>query len=124
MLKTRITLDAVAVKPLLQIADEQGKTLEQVINELARQHLRKTRRAKLERETEAFQAMHNRLKKKYPREHVAIHNGKLVDHDKNPAALVRRIRKRFGNAPVLVCEVEETPDREIMIRSPRLEQST
>ena len=121
---TQVSLDADLVESLQQIAAEQGLTLDQVISDLARQYLRQARRAKLQREAEAYQALYVDLKSKYLGQHVAIHDGNLVDHDADPVVLVRRVRQRFGHAPILIRQVEEQPDREFVLRSPRLETST
>ena len=121
---TQVSLDADLVESLQQIAAEQGLTLDQVISDLARQYLRQARRAKLQREAEAYQALYVDLKSKYLGQHVAIHDGNLVDHDTDPVVLVRRVRQRFGHAPILIRQVEEQPDREFVLRSPRLETST
>ncbi len=119
---TQVSLDAELVKSLQQIASEQGKTLDQVLEESAKEYLRENREASLLREQEVYVAMHAELKRKYLGQHVAIYNRELVDHDTDAMALVHRIRQRFGNAPVLFCEVEEEAEREYVIRSPRLEK--
>ncbi len=119
---TQVSLDSELVKTLQQIASEQGKTLDQVLEESAKVYLRENREASLLREQEAYVSIHAELKRKYLGQHVAIYNQELVDHDLDAMALVRRIRRRFGNAPVLFCEVEEQTEREYVIRSPRLEK--
>lgn len=119
--QTQISLDANLVESLRQIAAEQGKTLDQVFDDLAQQYIRQARREKIHREQEAYLAMHAELKEKYLGQHVAIHEGKLVDVDPDAGVLLQRVRQRFGRAPVMICEVREQPIPEFVIRSPRLE---
>lgn len=73
-----------------------------------------------EREIAAFRAMHEDLKKTYGGEHVAIYQGKLVDHDSNLDQLHQRIEARFPDHFVLIRPISATPDREFFFRSPRL----
>ncbi len=120
---TQVSLDATLVETMRQIAAEKGITLDQVVGESARQYVRQARRARLRREQEAYRAMHPELKQKYLGQHVAIYTGELVDHDPDAMALLRRVRQKFGHAPVLFCEVEDKPDKEYVIRSPRLERA-
>lgn len=66
--------------------------------------------------------MHAELAEKYLGQYVAIHNGKVVDHDKDFHSLHSRIRQRFGRQPVLLRRVEAEPERVLAFRSPRLER--
>jgi hypothetical protein len=120
--QTQVSLDANLVESLRQVAAEKGMTLDQALGESAQEYIRQARRIKLRREQDAYRAMHAELKQKYLGESVAIYNGELVDHDEDALVLLRRVRQRFGSAPVLFCEVEDQPDREYVIRSPRLER--
>jgi hypothetical protein len=121
MTQTQVLLDANLVESLRQVAAEKGMSLDQVLDESAQEYIRQARRIKLRREQEAYRAMHAELKSKYLGESVAIYNGALVDHAADTLALLHRVRQRFGTAPVLFCEVEDEPEREYMIRSPRLD---
>lgn len=122
MTVTQISLDAELIASLRQIAAEQGKTLDQVLEESAQEYLRDIREAKLRREQDAYVAMHSELKTKYLGQHVAIYNQALVDHDTDGSALVKRIRQRFGSAPVLFCQIEEQVEREYVFHSTRLDK--
>ncbi len=117
---TQVSLDADLIESLRQVAAEKGATLDQVLGESARDYLRQARREKIHREQEAYLAMHAELKQKYLGQHVAIHEGKLVDVDADAGVLLRRVRRQFGRAPVMICEVSEQPIPEFVIRSPRL----
>ena len=73
------------------------------------------------REKAAFIAMHPRLLEKYAGEHVAIHDGRLVDHDADAVALHRRIYVRFPDEFVWIAAVKSQPIDELVFRSPRFE---
>jgi hypothetical protein len=49
---------------------------------------------------------------------IAIHNGELVDQDRDKAELYRRVRQRFGRKPVLMLEVKAEAIEEIWLRTP------
>jgi len=116
----QVPLDAELVESLRQIAGQEGVSLENVVSDLVRKYLRDARRQKIRVEVEHYQAMHADLREKHFGQHVAIHDGRLVDHDPDPVALVRRIRQRFGRRPILITQVGDEPIRELVIRSPRL----
>ena len=74
------------------------------------------------REESAFLEQHDALKATYLGQHVAMKDGEVVDHDTQIAELYTRMRQKFPNSFVLMKQVEETPDRIIHFRSPRLVQ--
>jgi hypothetical protein len=80
---------------------------------------RDPQRETMEREVEAYQAMHPELIRKYRGEYVAIHEGRVVAHDSDPVALLQRIRSQFPNQIVLRRKVEANARPEIQIRRPR-----
>jgi hypothetical protein len=114
---TIVSIDAELEEPLEQIASEQRTSVEKILNDLARRYVRQARRAKIDQEFEAYQAMHPQLKEKMLGQHVAIHNGQLIDSDSDPMTLVARMQEQFGRAPILFTQVDEQPGREITIRS-------
>lgn len=73
----------------------------------------------VEREKRAYQTMHHRLWSQYPGQHVAIHAGRLVDHDEDGIALSRRIYAQYPEEFVLIKQVESQPERTLRFRSPR-----
>jgi hypothetical protein len=79
-------------------------------------------RRKIEAESSAFEAMKPQLLGKYAGQYVAIHNGKLIDHDPDLRTLHLRVYKKHGRTPVLLKQVLAGPERELTIRSPRLER--
>lgn len=75
---------------------------------------------KIAREEAAFLRLHPVLREKYPDQYVAIHEGKVVDHDPDLAALYLRIIKRFPDEFVWIAPVKEDPVEVFVFRSPRL----
>ncbi len=75
-----------------------------------------------EREIAAYHRLHSELWQKYPGQHVAIQNGRMVDHDADGLALSRRIYSRFPDTFVLIRQVDAQPERTIHLRSPRFIQ--
>jgi hypothetical protein len=76
----------------------------------------------MDKEIEAYKKMHSQLWKEYPHQFVAIHQGKLIDHDKEFAALVERVQDKYPYPEhiVLMREVQSDPDPVLYFRSPRL----
>lgn len=72
----------------------------------------------LEQEIAAHEAMHARLWQDIPGMWVAIHDGELVDQDRDKATLYLRIRDRFGRVPMLMREVKPEAAEEIWLRMP------
>ena len=74
----------------------------------------------VEREMQAYIAMHPTLLEEYLGEHVAIYQGKLIDHDKDPGALLARIDAKFPDEFVWTTQVGSEPVRTFVLRSPRI----
>lgn len=63
----------------------------------------------LRREQRAFQRQRSRLLHSYAGEHVAFHRGRMVGHDRDEAALARRMFAKYGDAPFYIARVETEP---------------
>lgn len=74
----------------------------------------------VDREMEAYIAMHPTLWKKYPGQHVAVYGGELVDRDSDLNALYARIEERYPNEFVWVTTIEADPIETVSITSGRL----
>ena len=72
------------------------------------------------REEAAYQRMHDELYAKYADQHVAIYEGKLVDHDADGGALYERIRRQYPGEFVLITPVGSEAEESYHILSPRL----
>jgi len=107
---------------LIPIAEQENREMGELVNEALCRYLWEAKERKIDREMEAYRAMHAQLKQRFLGEYVAVHNGELVDHDADRRALSRRVRQEYGGAAVLITPVEEKPEREFLILSPRFER--
>ncbi|MEW5939495.1 MAG: hypothetical protein AB1750_07530 [Chloroflexota bacterium] len=103
-IKTEATLRGVSVEKYLRSAVQRERTL--------------SARQKIEEEQAWWLGLPLSERAKYEGKFVAIHERKLVDHDLDRLALYQRVRKNFGNLPVLIMPAEGP--REIRVYSPRL----
>lgn len=76
----------------------------------------------LQREETAFQSMFSQLLLKYEGQYVAIHQGEVIDSDTELMKLHNRVYLKIPELPVLFKKVTTQPEREIVIRSPRVER--
>jgi predicted transcriptional regulator len=76
--------------------------------------------AKMDAEDAAYQAMHPELMERFAGQFVAIHNGKVVDVDKDEMAIYFRIDERFPDEVILIKRVVELPEPELYVPSFRL----
>ena len=77
----------------------------------------------LDREMQAYIAMHPLLKEKYFGQHVAVYGGQLIDHDENFDALYERVRQQYPDEIVWMSTVKAEPIETIYMRSPRFVQA-
>ncbi len=115
-----VTLDAELLESLTQITAQKGMSVENVFADMAQQFIDEARREKIHKEFEHYKALHAELKAKYLGQHVAVHEGQVVDHDADLSALIRRVRQRFGRIPIMFTQVGEQPTREFTTHSTRL----
>ncbi len=94
------------------------------INELLDRALKKYRRymeeRKIETEKKEFLRQHTQLKQTYLGRFIAMHQGQVIDHDQDVVLLHQRIRRKYGREAILIRQVEEEPERPLIMRSPRL----
>lgn len=76
--------------------------------------------SQMEQEIQAYKAMHDELVKSYLGQYVAIHHQKLVDHDSNPVALLKRVKANFPQKVVLRRKVEPIAETVLHIRRPKI----
>jgi ferric iron reductase protein FhuF len=104
------------------IAEWQQVTADEVAVRAVSNYLDRLEWEKLETELAAFQAQLPTLLNKYPDEHVAIHEGRVIDHDVDLRALHSRVYAQMGAVPVLLQRVAAKPAPDILVRGPRLER--
>jgi hypothetical protein len=114
---------------ILQVSEElsgeiqdEAETRGLAVEEFLRQALQRERtlanRRKVECEQKWWLGLPLGERARYEGEFVAIHEQKVVDHDKDESALYRRIRARYGPKPVAIIPAEGP--RVIRVFSPRL----
>lgn len=77
---------------------------------------------KIRREALAWRTLSEETRRRYGADFVAVHNGEVLDHDRDRVALHQRIRRRFGDLPILITLAQAPAPREFTVRSPRLER--
>ncbi|NOX61229.1 MAG: hypothetical protein GXP42_04685 [Chloroflexi bacterium] len=102
-------------------AQNRGVSIESFLEAALRRERTLAARRKIEREQAWWLALPLSERAKYEGEFVAVHNQRIVDHDSNEIALFERIRKKYGDSPVLIIPAEGP--RELHIFSPRLQSS-
>ncbi len=117
-----ITVQPDLAQDLEQLATRRQSQVEEIVATALRRYIRQAQEEKMKEEATTFCEMHAELVAQYDGEVVAIHEGQVVDHDKDFVALHRRIRQRFGRAAVLLRRVSSEPERVLAFRSPRLER--
>lgn len=119
-----VVLQPQLAEHLSQVAEQDATTLEELVNAAVREYVDVMTRRKIHAESKVFRARHAELLQQYLGEYVAMHEGNVVDHDKDLSALHQRIRRRYGrHTPVLLRQVTEQAELEFTFRSPRLEWS-
>lgn len=104
---------------LQRAADTRGVAANELIEQAIRHFLREERRRLLQRESEAFRALHKDLIAAHAGEFVAIYDGRLVDYDRDQEALLLRINTAYPTVPVLIKQVAPDLEETYLIRSPR-----
>ncbi len=74
----------------------------------------------MEAELTAFERQKGALLSEFRSQYVALHGGKVVDHDADKLALATRIDEQYPDKIVLIKLVKAEPDQDLQFRSPRL----
>ena len=125
-----MTLQTIDLRPdltalLSSNARRENKSIGDLANEAIEFYLEMRWREALSREAAAYAKIHPALWQSIPGKWVAVYEGLIVDQDDDPRSLHLRVRDRFGEVPILMCQVGPTSENEIWVRTPstgRLEQ--
>jgi predicted DNA-binding protein len=118
-----ITIEPSLQDRLEQVAQVTGKSTADIVIEALDEHLERFNAQKLAAEMQVYEAMYPELKQKYHGQFVAISEGQIVDSAADFETLFLRVQAQFGEWPVLIQRVGDTPIEEWHFRSPRLEQA-
>jgi hypothetical protein len=99
-------------------AEQEARSINEIVNEAVEHYVRQRQLAKLDAEIAAYERLHPELRQKYCGQWIAVHEQKLVDHDSDRTALYRRVRAQYGRTAVLIRQVTEQPSGEIWVRTP------
>ena len=118
----------ISIEPALQMKVEQlarflGRPPEAIVEEAINEHLDQLSVQKLDAEIAAFERIHPTLKETYLNQFVAVHEGQVVDSDLDFEPVLLRVQERYGDLPVLIRRVGESPQQEWYFRSSRMESS-
>ncbi|MBU0511024.1 MAG: hypothetical protein KKD28_13400 [Chloroflexi bacterium] len=108
------------VERIEQAAAKQGITSDEMLTTAVNELLDKVARQKIRAESQAFKEMYMDLTTNYMGQYVAVHNGKVIDHDEDGRTLYLRIREQYGNIAILIRQVTDKTERKLVFRSLRV----
>jgi hypothetical protein len=114
-----VTLKLETAEELNSLANETQTEAGEIVERAVRQYLDRFRLEKIHAETEAFIQQRRAILEQYRGEYVALHEGRVIDHDLDLRSLHLRVFDRLGHTPVLLKRAIDEPEREIVFRSPR-----
>ncbi len=122
-MSTVMLSDKVAAQ-LRRMAVQVSETPEALAERAIREFLRAAARQAIHQEMQVFRARHAELLQTYEGRYIAMHQGQVVDDDKDQLALLTRIEAQYPDTPVLITRVVSEPEETYTVRSPRWEQGT
>lgn len=117
-------MTTVALKPdvadqIEKLAQETHSNAEAVVDHALRAYLAQRRHEKIRAEMQTFEHQRDALLAQYRGEYVAMHEGQVIDHDRDLRTLYLRVFARLGHVPVLLKQVTDEAQQELVFRSPR-----
>lgn len=114
------------IKPTLyqraeKIAREQSAGIADVLNTALQHYFWELDRCKVAEESAHYRYQHKELKKDYLGQYIAMHNGEVVDHDKDFERLRVRIHHRLPDVAVMITLVTEEATPTLERRGFRIE---
>lgn len=92
-------------------------------NQLTPTTIGAARRAKIHTEAKAWRSLPEAERSRYQGQFVAVHEGRVIDHDADRLQLYRRVREQLGDMPVLITPADAPHPREFRLLSPRLDRA-
>lgn len=99
------------IKPLQQLADERGETVNNIVEHLIADFLREQRLRYLMDEMERFRSRHGELWPQYRGQFIALRDGEVLDSDADGGQLYNRLRQQYGDLPILIVEVTDEAEQ-------------
>ncbi len=116
-----ITIEKTSMLQLKKAATERGDTPTTLVEHIIHRFLHEEAQRKMQREIEAFIAMHSKLREQYPDAYVAIYQGNVVDYDTSELELYKRIEEKYPHEVVLIRQVLPEAEKVYTFRSPKVE---
>lgn len=117
-----ITIEPSVYAQLEAVAQAQQAKTEEIAHEAFRFYLWEQSRRKIAQESKLYRRQHAELKARYLGQYIAMHAGEVIDHDVEFQPLYQRVRDRFGQTPVMITHVEQTPEKTLTRHGFRFEQ--
>ncbi len=117
-----VHIDSLLLEKLKQTAQGRSMSVNEFLEKAMQSYLRQLEEEELNRNIEAYGKLYPGLVKEYFGQYVAVHAGKLVDHDTEFPVMHRRIRQQYGRQPVLLRRVTQDNETVWTFRSPRFER--
>ncbi|HKZ85661.1 MAG TPA: hypothetical protein VJ793_18650 [Anaerolineae bacterium] len=103
-----------------EAARRKGVSTTEFIEAAVQSALAEFREQQIAAESKAWYALPAEERRKHDGMYVAFYQGQVVDTDSDQGALHRRIRRKYGRAPVMITQGGTHPVPEYIVRSPRL----
>jgi hypothetical protein len=116
-----IAIPSELLESLQQIAQDSGRSVEDLVEDVFREYLRDQRHAYLMGEMDRFRSRHADLLRSYRGRYITMRDGQVIDNDSDGGTLYARVREQHGEQPILIVQVTESPEQEYTILNPRLE---
>lgn len=104
-------------------AQEREANINEIFNQAIRRYLWELDRRKISEESRIYRQRHAELKEEYLGQYVAMHDGRVVDHDADFQVLRQRVRQRFEHIPVMITLVEKTAEQSLIRHGFRMENN-
>jgi hypothetical protein len=118
---TTLQLAEETVSGLQHIANESGQDVTSLAELAIFHYLQQEADRKIDREEVYYKSQHPQLLQLYADHYIAMHEGQVIDTDRNELELFLRIRQQYPTTGILIKKVTSEPDILWHMRSPRLE---
>jgi hypothetical protein len=103
----QITLPSTMLSQLRQLAFQENRTVDDLVQDAVQEHLELRADAKIDHEITAFEQQHETLMEHYLGQFVAMHQGQVIDADPELEPLFLRVQNKLPDTPILFRLVSE-----------------
>lgn len=101
--------------------DSSVAAIHEVVDVALQQYLFRQRQEKITCERRWYEAHHHELVQQYRGQHIAVHNGRIIDADPDGRTLSKRVRQQYGRMAIALIQVVDTPEPPTLhMHSPKL----